>query len=220
MNFSNAFAVYGRDIERKHTVCHPGVCPICGHAVEPVPLFCSEIRKGDDSSLLSIMFLCRHCNDTFIANYRDNKFDLPILAPQGSPKATFEPAIEKLSPEFVKIYNQTLAAESAGLDELVGIGYRKALEYLIKDYLIRVLPEEESIIRKMELGNCIANKISNDRLKVVASRAAWLGNDFTHYTRHFTDFEIDDLKRFIQAAQYWIIAEITVTEALEIQSRR
>ena len=36
---------------------------------------------------------------------------------------------------FLTIYNQSLSAEDNNLDQIAGIGYRKALEFLIKDYL-------------------------------------------------------------------------------------
>lgn len=43
---------------------------------------------------------------------------------------------QAISPRFVTIYEQAMRAAQMGYDELVGMGYRKALEFLIKDYLI------------------------------------------------------------------------------------
>lgn len=107
-----------------------------------------------------------------------------------------------------------------GLTEISGMGYRKALEFLIKDYAILRWPDDAEVIRKMTLGNCINEKIGYDRLKTLAQRAVWLGNDFTHYERRFEDFEIEDLKRFIDAALFWIEAELTTDEAEQLDSRR
>lgn len=39
----------------------------------------------------------------------------------------------QVSPQFVEIYNQAKAAESFQLDQITGLGLRKALEFLIKD---------------------------------------------------------------------------------------
>lgn len=41
----------------------------------------------------------------------------------------FDKDISELSPQFVKIYNQALAAESYSLDEIAGLGYRKSLDF-------------------------------------------------------------------------------------------
>ena len=220
MVFSDIFSVYGTDSEKTHRVDHPGVCPMCDHAMEPAPLFCLEHKPTGGETLLSIMFLCRHCDNTFIAHYHGNKKDYFRLAPQCRKRILFDESISALSPAFVEIYNQAAEAEALGLLELVGPGYRKSLEILLKDYLIKFQNEDAESICKMELGNCIANKISNSRLKTAASRAAWIGNDFTHYNRKFEDFDVPHLKKFIQATQYWIAAEIATAEAAEIQAKK
>lgn len=46
----------------------------------------------------------------------------------------FDSEIQEISPSFVKIYNQALAAEELNLSEIAGMGYRKSLEFLIKDF--------------------------------------------------------------------------------------
>ena len=45
--------------------------------------------------------------------------------PDRSMKQKFDQKITALSPQFDKIYNQALAAETSGLDEIAGLGYRK-----------------------------------------------------------------------------------------------
>ena len=46
--------------------------------------------------------------------------------------------------------------------------------------------------------------IDNLQLKIVASRATWLGNDQTHYEQKYTDNDINDLKRLIKLSVNWI----------------
>jgi len=70
--------------------------------------------------------------------------------------------------------------------EICGVGYRKSLEFLIKDYLIGRAPEGEGqaaaveAIKKKFLGTCIKEDIEDANIKLVAQRATWLGNDETH----------------------------------------
>ncbi len=46
------------------------------------------------------------------------------------------PEIKNISPKFYDIYNQSIIAKNNGLNEIYGMGLRKALEQLITDYLI------------------------------------------------------------------------------------
>lgn len=93
--------------------------------------------------------------------------------------------------------------------QICGTGYRKSLEFLIKDYLISTLPEDQhEAIKNKFLNNCIRDNISNINIKTVASRAVWLGNDETHYTRKWEDKDINDLKSIIELTLHWIESEI------------
>jgi len=104
----------------------------------------------------------------------------------------------------VEIYNQALAAEAGDLTEIVGIGLRKAVEFLIKDFAIHQKPSDEQDIKKSFLGNCIKNYIDDPNIKECATRAAWLGNDETHYLRKWVEKDISDLKLLIQLTVNWI----------------
>ena len=115
--------------------------------------------------------------------------------------------VAKISPRFVAIANQANAAEVHSLDDVAGMAYRKALEFLIKDYCIKCHPDKASEIRKALLMQCIKAYVS-DGLKKCAIRATWLGNDETHYDRIWTDHDIEDLKRLLKLTQNWIDNEL------------
>jgi len=115
---------------------------------------------------------------------------------------------ETFSPRFVEAYRQATEAEALGLNELVGMGYRKALEMLITDYLIAQHPDKESEIEQATLGQCIGNYIDNPQLQRAAKHASWLGNDETHYYRRHPDANTDDLRRFLHLTLDWISMEV------------
>ncbi|GHB64067.1 hypothetical protein GCM10007390_17430 [Persicitalea jodogahamensis] len=99
---------------------------------------------------------------------------------------------------FLKIYSQSYSAENYKLFEIAGMGFRKALEFLLKDYAIYLMPEQEEAIIKAALGNVININLKNfPTLVELAKRATWLGNDETHYLRRWEDKDISDLKRLI-----------------------
>ena len=54
----------------------------------------------------------------------------------------------------------------------------------------------------------VINKYVDDvRIKEVAKRAVWLGNDETHYVRQWDDKDIHSLKTLIDLTVHWIEAE-------------
>jgi hypothetical protein len=133
-------------------------------------------------------------------------FRLEETVPMEFSEVTFSETIEKVSPDFCSIYRQADKAEKLQLDLIAGPGYRKALEFLIKDYLLAIYPDADvqRLIRRLQLGPCIENYVKNDKLKQTAKRAVWLGNDETHFVRIWEDKDITDLKDFINLAEHWI----------------
>lgn len=116
----------------------------------------------------------------------------------------FEESIQEVSPAFVKIYGQAVAAEYLQFDKLNGMGYRKALEFLVKDYLCSKYPDKQDEIKTRFLGQCIRDYVDDPRIRDCAEMATWLGNDETHYQRRWVDKDIDDLKMLIQLTLHWI----------------
>ncbi|MBI5787992.1 MAG: DUF4145 domain-containing protein [Candidatus Schekmanbacteria bacterium] len=88
------------------------------------------------------------------------------------------------------------------------MGYRKALEFLIKDYLISEAPNDatKDEIKKEFLGDTIKKRVNDPNVKSVAERAVWLGNDETHYERKWQDKDLSHLKQLIQLTIHWIEA--------------
>ena len=129
----------------------------------------------------------------------------------------FPEEIAQLSPQFVEIYNQAAEAEAMELDEISGIGYRKALEFLVKDFCIHKNPDSADEIKRTMLGACIKKWIDDKRINTLAERAVWIGNDETHYVRKHTDLDIKDMKRFLKALLGFIAAELAYEDAEQIQ---
>lgn len=99
------------------------------------------------------------------------------------------------------------------MDEICGIGYRKSLEFLIKDFAIHEHPESEENIKVAPLSQCIKNYILAKNVKLLAERSAWIGNDEAHYIRKQEDRNVSDLKVFIQACVYFIAMTLVTDDA-------
>ncbi len=205
-------------------------CPSCHFALQPKILSSyfveSEISK-DCCDFYNLAF-CPRCRQIFLSKFSGKKnkhgfTDLEFTDPMFS--VPFTPALDKfsdsirsLSPGFVEAYAQSNVAEAHQLYQICGIGYRKALEYLVKDYLCHKNPDDCEKIRSEFLGASI-NRIESQRIKVLAERSAWIGNDETHYVKKHDDLDLDDMKRFIKAMLNYIESELAFEEAESVSRR-
>lgn len=189
----------------------PDTCPLCHRGIEPIKRFGWEEDRN-----LSAIFQCpkKECRSLFIAHYLqpysgltgpgDLVYSFKFCEPWKVKKKVFHGGILNISSKFFVIYNQAKEAEERGLKEICGAGYRRALEFLIKDYLIKEKIETSKIIKETRLGTCIDKYVASERIKDCARRAAWLGNDETHYIRKWEDKDLEDLKDLIELTVNWI----------------
>lgn len=200
-------------------------CPICNAKISPIYI----VGKGlSNNTKFSLFCECPSCGKTFVAFYKtlcQNRYNgsftyeassLEYLAPIFPKTKKFDEKISSLFPSFVEIYNQALSAETYNLNQISGIGYRKALEFLIKDYCIYKHPDKKDEIVNMFLGNCINTYIDDSKIKNIAKVSVWLGNDETHYIRKFENTDVNDLKRFIDTVLYFILYNLNADEAEDI----
>lgn len=181
-----------------------------------------------------IVVLCPQCNKFNFFQFRDSNLNkrqitfnsiiegagaiLPISAKNKI--ATSVPHdIVKISPLFEDIYNESHIAESFGLLHIAGMGYRKSLEFLIKDYLILVTPYKKEKYQSMPLNQVIDHL--DDKDLITLSRAgAWLGNDESHFIRVYEDKGIKELKDFISETIAIIYKKYTLFTAQSILDSR
>lgn len=194
---------------------NPSKCPFCHKAITPNFHFGFE----NEFESLEVFVSCpdHDCQKTFIGYYRsagtyffyDDKTSIGEII-----KREFSDTIKEISDSFVLIYNQSFAAEQQNLTEICGVGYRKALEFLIKDFAIKNAPEKKDEIEKKPLGKCIADYIDDNRIKSVSKRAVWLGNDETHYIRKWEGKNLTDMKKLIDLTLHWV-EMVELTESFE-----
>jgi hypothetical protein len=194
------------------SIDNPDTCPLCNNGIDPVFIYgyCSTKKIGQDDCL-QVIYRCtkEKCQGLFVSYYRTldpncDRFIYIKSRPINKKDREFTDTIESISPNFCLIYNQAHSAEQDGLTEICGVGYRKSLEFLIKDYLISREPGRTEEIKKKFLGKCISEEIKNDNIKTMAKRAVWLGNDETHYLKRWEGKDLNDLKKLIDATLYWI----------------
>lgn len=206
----------------------PKRCPHCNDGINP-DVLSAFFNDYDDHCILYTSYLCPSCEKVFLTESICTEYYTPgvylnsqliDLIPHSHNTTSFPKNIAELSPSFVKIYNQAETAENSKLDEICGQGYRKSLEFLIKDYAIKFHPKDKENIQKLNLSPCIDKYIENSRIKSLAKASAWLGNDETHYVRKHEDYNIEHLKSFINAMVAYIDSELHFLESEKLLSSK
>jgi len=193
----------------------PDICPLCHRSVTP---YVSLGFINSKTSVIEIVFRCpnKKCKRVFIGYYHGigNFPTFKNSEPTNLIEKKFSQHINTTSPNFSLIYNQALVADSLGLDEISGSGFGKALEFLIKDYVISLNPKEKEQIEKEFLSTVIRTRVHNKKVEEASSRASWLRNDETHYVRKWSQNDITDLKKLIDLIINWIELEVLHDEFL------
>ena len=189
-------------------------CPSCGKSLVNSIL---DFSQGYNQEIYHARVTCMACQNPahfFVVNWSPANDTASqnariFIDPSPAPSVYLPSNIkfEAFSPRFLDVYRQAAEAEAAGLNELVGMGYRKALEMLITDYLIAQNPDKRSDIARATLSKRIERYIDTPQLQRAAKHATWLGNDETHYERLHPDASIDDLKKFLYLTLDWISME-------------
>ena len=145
-----------RDSRDKITIDTPSTCPHCGRTMSPQHV--GESNSSDKSHYtnqghFSVIFRCsfEDCLKYFVVEYIHSEPGIGIAVDYSYRppiKVRLPENVEKVSPVFVEIYSQATVAESEKLDQIAGVGYRKAAEFLIKDYVISKNPDDEETIKK------------------------------------------------------------------------
>lgn len=203
----------------------PTECPICHNSVLPIERDLTWLIRDDNYAEQILQCPREDCQHFFVARYvrvQDGRYNLDCCVPLEPLVVSQSVTISKISPDFCAIYAQAEEADQCGLVLVAGPAYRKALEFLIKDYIIgdfrekgKELDAKRASIENTKLGACIANHIKNDQIREIAKRATWLGNDETHYVRKWEDKDLNDLKKLITLTIHWIEMEKLTVEVIQ-----
>lgn len=220
---------YGNQKEMECVYKEITICPSCHVAVVPKILHGYYVKNEPSFTYpyrVNIAMFCVNCRRIFMAEYNattsPKSYNKVLFAetirglyPTELKEKEFSPIIKNLSSLFVTTYSQSEAAYDAHLLEIAGCGFRKSIEYLIKDYLCHKDPQSSEAIKSEFLGNSI-KRIDDRRIRTLAERATWIGNDETHYVKKHDNLDIQDMVRFINALLHYIEMELTFEEALSV----
>ena len=177
----------------------PATCPYCGYGTD------ATFNKKDyypfnERYIVTASCKCTSCGKTFFFACEYDKENLhdPLTIPTISFTPYTNEILASISERFIDMYNQALQAEFNGNIELAAIGYRSALEILIKDFAISELKQDpEKVVRK-KLNDAIGEYLNQSELVATADVVRILGNDYTHYRRKYPEQDFELLKKYME----------------------
>lgn len=203
----------------------PDWCPHCQRHVSPISQWKYPVPGAQDTTgrsipkRLQVVVLCpnRECLNLYIVDFElisglgtgNEPFHMRVKGyiPVVPRRIEFSETLNEISVAFPDVYSQAMAAEQYGLYDIAGMGYRKALEFLVKDYAIWRSPLERDEIADSELRIVLGKWVQNKKVAAMAARAAWLGNDHSHYVRKWEHKDLDDLKSLLRVVLNWVLLE-------------
>ena len=205
-------------------------CPYCYYGIElkhhnPTNY---HDKCSDNQEQFNVISLhnCPHCHKYFIiehhmiTNKNSIKEKSQSIYPTTAPDLKINEDIKQISPEFYDIYNQCLIAKNIGLNQLYGMGFRKALEKLITDFIITENPNDRNNILKMTLHNRIKTYFKESDIETASLACKWLGNNETHYKNCNDEQDLQLLEDLIEDTLYHIYRKIRHKKAEHINDTK
>lgn len=163
-------------------------CPHCHTSVYSEPKGISEFPINVDDRVLFVSMQCPVCNKRYVvvfqSNNRRERLDFVQMIPVEEERMDY-PGLFRLSPRFKKYHEQALTAYNMGFTELAVLGFRSALEFLIKDFAIDEESADEKKTAEMTFNDVVLAYLGHLKKSTDVVRA--LGNDYTHYREKHPD---------------------------------
>lgn len=190
-------------------------CPYCNelHVIFAVHHIL-QWTKRDDSAYAKAT--CPNCNKIIeLWSFHYHKYPKEeciqtieiYMCPIPTVGSAFTERLKEISPDGCDIFCQSEHAESEGLQHLSGVGYRKALEFTVKDYLIYHNPDKIEKIKGTSLADAI-DMLNNENLRKIAHGVRILGNEETHYEKRVQSSDVDALKKLLHATLKHLDSEL------------
>lgn len=177
----------------------PATCPFCGYGVD-ASFEEKKTYSFNEKYILAATCRCTSCGKTFFfaSEYKKDSIFTPVQIPTISFTPYKNERLANISERFINMYNQALQSEFVSNIDLAAIGYRSALEILVKDFAIHELGKKAEEVSKKNLCTAISEYLNQPDLVTTADVVRILGNDYTHYQRKYPQHDFELLKGYME----------------------
>lgn len=180
----------------------PMLCPHCLVYVDGVQTYSVLLAGNSEHDRIGVAaYQCTHCQKRFVVIYgidfKVGSATFEMIYPSANLEFQ-DKRLEIFSPRFMTMYNQALQCEKNGNFELAAVGFRAALEILVKDYAIKELKIDSETVSGKILFNAIGEYLDEKPLVTSADVIRILGNDYAHYERKYPEHDFEILKEYME----------------------
>lgn len=186
----------------------PKFCPRCGAGNNPTNLR-QTMQAFSDGNVYYFSHQCPLCKQFHFtiqqgSSEQSTKLHLLTVYPNTSSQK-FSEQIESFSPRFVSVFNQAYRSEQRGDLTIAGIGYRAAMEILVKDYAFKHPISEDTEDTKQKVAHrnlyrTLDKYFKDDDVLKAGDVVRDRGDDYAHW-EHPDDFdekyELELMKRYL-----------------------
>lgn len=183
---------------------YPEKCPYCGKD------FASKetVRFYNGEKYYIEILECIHCRQTVLLVLNPDRTEVLHIFPADY-HHDFQPELKELSPNACKVFEETLHANSIGLEYLVGPGIRISLEWLVWDYLTKFKQIPDVELKDKTLFQRL-DYFKEDQYKAVCANILRIfGNETIHIFKN-TDINIDEAIKILNILFNNIYAELFI----------
>lgn len=203
----------------------PNICPNCGMTISPITVSATSKDNNVRLAIIAVLLKCpnKECELFFMKNYQqlDKGTRTKLIDDMKFPDVITDipEDIKNIFPNFYSIYQQTIKAHNVGLHDVAGMGLRKSLEFLIKDFVKMLNKNNTEIINKIDNPTTTLNYVIKTYLsdftdiQSLATNSAWFGNDSTHYSKRFPEKDFDDNIQLLQYIVFLIQTKLATNIA-------
>ncbi|BFL72090.1 hypothetical protein [Anaerococcus nagyae] len=198
----------------------PKICPHCHKEMIPTIVTKSDVQNHNQNRIFAILVRCNICSSFYAVEYiysNPRRNPKQILVPYDySPTVELDipDNVKEISEDFEDIYTQSETAYQLDLKQIAGMGYRKSIEFLVKDFLIFLKPDDTDRILNLTINKAIS-EIGNQKLQDLARMTNYLANDQVHIKTLHPTKDVDDLRDFLKNLVYLISFEINYHDGLD-----
>lgn len=200
------------EFKNKKNIYLPKTCPHCHREILP-----NVITEYCDDTSGSLFCNCDLCKKTFLIYveklYKSPKKNNIVIYPRSIDYLNLSDIIYQISSRFVDIYNQAMITNNMKLNLVSGPAFRKAFEYLVKDYAIYKNPKSANKIKSYKVIKVINEFLNFEPLNLLLEASNIIGNDETHYEKRYDELSVEELIQFINSIIKYIDYEHSISQA-------
>lgn len=190
----------------------PNKCPHCSYFNDPHKRG-SYMTDFNNKHILLAVWCCSNedCSKNYLTTHlitSEQQIEFLNIYPKNKLEK-FDDLIVECSPEFVELYNHAYQEQLNGNIRIAAVSYRMALEFLLKDYLIKYHKDYQLDINQiptMKIINCL-NYLEKQQ-QVAGDVVRILGNDYIHYHNKNENIDFNHLKIYLDIFVHSILVQL------------